>query len=107
MASSVASVVHTVKFNIPDEIYPVEYEYKTLYENSINSTFCKELAEKIENDIHNKYYVYNEVVAETNMQSLKLTVFIRGDSTMGSKVKNYIESKYCTPNDVVILKNEI
>ena len=76
-----------------------------LGETDIKKEFENNLAQMIEANIHNTFYVNYKIKVETDFQQLKIYILCKGSQT-DTNVKNYIINNYCTSKDEVYMINE-
>ncbi len=87
--------------DIPDINKANEYNSNMLEDN-----FKSNLRELIIDDLHNLGYVNNDISIETTLDKLKIYIISDINNQSTKEIKNYIEDKYCTPKDEVIIANE-
>lgn len=71
---------------------------------SIKTEFENNLKKKIIDDLHNNNYVNIDLDVKTDFKTLKIYLY-DNEIDRAEDIKKYIETKYCTPNDEVIITN--
>lgn len=71
---------------------------------SIKTEFENNLKKKIIDDLHNNNYVNIDLDVKTDFKTLKIYLYDY-EIDRAEDIKKYIETKYCTPNDEVIITN--
>ena len=99
-------IVSFSSFNYEFDLYKYpDKEFGVSSNADIKKQFEINIADIIENDIHNKFYVNCNVAVETNFE--KLYVYIMSlKKEEEEEIKNYVMKNYCTPNDEVIIIHE-
>ncbi len=75
-----------------------------IFSKDIKSEFENNLKNQILDDLHNKYYVNQEISVSTDFDSIKIYIYNNDDEA--NSIKEYLTEKYCTPNDEVIIVDE-
>ena len=99
------SFIMSFKFNINGLYIDNNINNNLIKQNNIKNEFESNLQELIKNDLHNTFYVNTTVTVQTDMKNIIIN--ISGNlSDKTQEVKNYVNEKYCTKGDEVIITNE-
>lgn len=101
-------IVITYIFSLGRNESNIDLFSKTYFKSDntdIKNNFENKLAQTIETNIHNIFYVNYSIKVETDFKQLKIYILGKGTAT-DDDVKNYIVNNYCTSKDEVYIIHE-
>jgi len=99
-------------FSFPDiklKIYEADVTEKAVvpvFEDALEKTFEKNLADKIMKSVYEDLNLTCEVKIYTDMEQVEIYVFYENKNISPEELSNYIKSVYCSPKDRVVINNE-
>ncbi len=108
-----ATIIVSIILKFPDmrfqkslDVENITSEILEFDPDKIKEIFNRDISEKIQQDIHNKFNVDTKVRAETDFQQVTFYITVYNNEKLIEEISGFVRDSYCSDDDEVYIDNE-